>query len=135
MPKKISIALCVAFFVGIFFFIQHSVERELDRLVQWPESVKNNNYFYCKPNITRECRDGEWIGFLDSELPKFSKGTHPQSIFDVRHIYCVPIGDPPSSQIYRIIKIDDSDILYLCILDQEKNILERAAKAIEAAKT
>lgn len=135
MPKKTSVALCIAFFVGIYFFIQHTVKNEMTMLEQWPESVSKNNYSYCKSSMYKECHAGEWIGFLDSELPKFSKGIHPQSVFDVRHVYCEPIGDPPSSQMYRIIKINDSDTLYLCRLDQEKNILEKANKAIEAAKT
>lgn len=135
MPRTISVALCIAFFFGIYFFIQRTIENEISMLEQWPKSVSDNNYSYCKPSMIRECRTGEWIGFLDSELPKFSKGTHPQSIFDLRHIYCETIGYPPSSQMYRIIRINDSDTLYLCRLDKEKSILEKIEKVIEAAKT
>lgn len=110
------------------------IEREVDEIGEWPESIARNNYNFCEPQILEKCNAGDWVGFVDSELPAFSKGIHPQSSFDVRYVYCQPIGAPPSSQTYRIINMQNNDILYLCRLDLKDKILEKINKAIEPDK-
>lgn len=131
MPKYKTHIWCIAFFAGAFYLINYSAKQEIQELEKWPESIVKRNYSYCTPQKLEKCSTGDWIGFLDSKLPAFSKGTTPESNRDLRYVYCEQFDIPPPSKKYRIIKINNNDTLYLCRLDEDKNILKKMENIIK----
>lgn len=127
--KNIYTVLFIVVFVLVGLYVN---ELSIDEMGEWPEPVKKNNYSYCRLETAQWCEEGDWIGFQDSDMPKFSRGSLPSSIVDIRYVYCRRLGDPVSPSRYRMVSIDGGDIIYFCRLDSRDNIMKKADAAIEA---
>lgn len=104
-------------FVSGYFLISHS----LNKLGEWPDSVVDNNYKFCKIGDNKRCKKDDWFGIRNSELPGVLRDKGRGSYAHPFNIFCNKDYNLESSQFYRLVTLENGDQITFCrMLDRDK---------------